>query len=162
MSSIVNLVNDLPECYQPIYGHAELGINSSRNCNDRLSKIEGIFISLKEKLGRPLRLLDLGCAQGFFTFNLAKHCTVVTGIDFLDKNIALCEALAKENDFSHVKFKEDKIQNVIDNLNYDEYDIVLGFSVFHHICDADGYLSTKEKNKQVSQFNSNCDVRVGS
>jgi len=152
MSSIVNLVNDLPECYQPIYGHAELGINSSRNCNDRLSKIEGIFISLKEKLGRPLRLLDLGCAQGFFTFNLAKHCTVVTGIDFLDKNIALCEALAKENDFSHVKFKEDKIQNVIDNLNYDEYDIVLGFSVFHHICDADGYLSTKEKINKLANL----------
>ncbi|MBK0094565.1 methyltransferase domain-containing protein [Erwinia sp. S63] len=152
MSSIASLVNELPECYQPIFGHSELGANSSRNCNDRLNKIEGIFISLKEKLGRPLRLLDLGCAQGFFSFNLAKHCSAVTGIDFLDKNISLCKALAKEQNFENIEFKEDNIQNVINNLEHDEYDIVIGFSVFHHICDADGYLTTKDKINKLANY----------
>lgn len=152
MNSLVELVNALPECYQPIYGHPELGVNSSRNCNDRLLKIENIFSSLQQQLGRPLRLLDLGCAQGFFTFSLAKYCSKVTGIDFLDKNIAVCQALAAENGLDYVQFREDKIQNVIDELEYDDYDIVLGFSVFHHICDADGYLETKAKINKLANF----------
>ena len=145
MNSIEELVHALPECYQPIYGHPQLGLNSSRNCNDRLSKIEGIFQSLKNELGRPLRLLDLGCAQGFFSLSLSKYCSSVTGIDFLDKNIALCKELAKEQGITHVDFQENNIQNIINDLEYDEYDIVLGFSVFHHVCDADGYQVTKEK-----------------
>ncbi|WP_337027014.1 methyltransferase domain-containing protein [Pantoea eucalypti] len=151
-SDIQELVQALPECYQPIYGHPELVVSSSRNCDDRLSKIENIFVLLKEKLGRPLRLLDLGCAQGFFSFNLAKHCSKVTGIDFLDKNIALCNALRDEQGSEHVTFKEDKIQNVIDALQHDDYDIVLGFSVFHHICDADGYYPTKEKINKLANI----------
>lgn len=152
MSSISELVKALPECYQPIFGHPDLGVNSSRNCNDRLQKIEGIFISLKEQLGRPLRLLDLGCAQGFFSLSLAKYCEKVTGIDFLDKNVSVCRALAEEQGAKHTEFKEDTIQNAINNLNHDEYDIVLGFSVFHHICDADGYLLTKEKINKLANY----------
>jgi len=151
-SSIQDLVHALPECYQPIYGHPEMVVSSSRNCNDRLSKIENIFVLLKEKLGRPLRLLDLGCAQGFFSFNLAKHCSKVTGIDFLDKNIELCNALRDEQELEHVTFREDKIQNVVDALEHDEYDIILGFSVFHHICDADGYYPTKEKINKLANI----------
>ncbi len=151
-SNIQELVKALPECYQPIFGHPEMDVTTSRNCNDRLSKIENIFILLREKLGRPLRLLDLGCAQGFFSFNLSKHCSKVTGIDFLDKNIDLCNALRNEQGLDHVVFKEDKIQNVINDLDYDDYDVVIGFSVFHHICDADGYLPTKEKINKIANM----------
>lgn len=64
-SSIQDLVHALPECYQPIYGHPEMVVSSSRNCNDRLSKIENIFVLLKEQLGRPLRLLGSGLCSGF-------------------------------------------------------------------------------------------------
>lgn len=66
-------VNALPELYQPIYGHEEWDNKSLRNCRDRLPDIEKIYDTLSEKLQRPLRVLDLGCAQGFFSFNLANR-----------------------------------------------------------------------------------------
>ncbi|WP_410014377.1 methyltransferase domain-containing protein [Sodalis sp. C49] len=145
MTNIENYVSSLPECYQLIYGHPELEIKTSRNCNDRLVIIEGFVQKLREELGRPLRLLDLGCAQGFFSLNLAKYCSEVKGIDFLDKNIELCKALAEEFSFDNVEFHQDTVQNVIQALDFDQYDLVLGFSIFHHVCHSDGFHSAKQQ-----------------
>lgn len=56
----------LPEKYQPIFGHPELSEGSSRGCEDRFVLIRECAQRLQGELGRPLRVLDLGCAQGFF------------------------------------------------------------------------------------------------
>lgn len=56
----------LPEKYQPIFGHPELSEGSSRGCEDRFVLIRECARRLQGELGRPLRVLDLGCAQGFF------------------------------------------------------------------------------------------------
>lgn len=64
-------VNSLPEFYQPIFNHEEWNDKPLRNCADRLPYIKNIYDALSEKLQRPLRVLDLGCAQGFFSFHLA-------------------------------------------------------------------------------------------
>ena len=37
--STASLVNELPECYQPIFGHPELRTEVSRASEDRLSSI---------------------------------------------------------------------------------------------------------------------------
>lgn len=75
MSENINLiaaVETLPEFYQPIYGHIEQWKNKPlRNCEDRLPDIERVYDALSLELKRPLRVLDLGCAQGFFSFNIA-------------------------------------------------------------------------------------------
>lgn len=70
-SKLSELVNALPEFYQPIYGHGEWDDKPLRNCKDRLLIIEKIYDDLSKKLERPLRVLDLGCAQGFFSLSLA-------------------------------------------------------------------------------------------
>ncbi|MGE6472516.1 methyltransferase domain-containing protein [Serratia proteamaculans] len=145
MKNIEEYVSSLPECYQLIYGHPELEIVTSRNCNDRLVIVENIVKTLHKKLQRPLKLLDLGCAQGFFSLSLAKYCSKVKGVDFLDKNIELCNALATEFSISHVEFYQGTVQSVIQSIDFSEYDIVLGFSIFHHVCHSDGYLSAKEQ-----------------
>jgi O-antigen chain-terminating methyltransferase len=145
MKNIEEYVSLLPECYQLIYGHPELEIETSRNCNDRLVIIDGLVQKLREKLDRPLRLLDLGCAQGFFSLSLAKYCSKVKGIDFLDKNIELCTALAEEFSFENVEFQQNTVQNVIQSLDFDQYDLVLGFSIFHHVCHSDGFESAKKQ-----------------
>ena len=90
--ALSKLVADLPEIYQPIYSHEELSINVSRQCADRLEKIMTIHDALKGVLGRPLRVLDLGRAQGFIGLSLSARGAVVRGVDFLDKNIAVCKA----------------------------------------------------------------------
>ena len=71
MNRLKEAVNSLPEFYQPVYGHKEWNDKPLRNCEDRLPDIEKVYDHLSNELKRPLRVLDLGCAQGFFSFNIA-------------------------------------------------------------------------------------------
>ena len=130
---IENLVSDLPEIYQPIYGHPELSGRASRPCLDRLASIAHIYDALQRQLGRPLKVLDLGCAQGYFSLGLAERGAKVLGIDYLDKNIAVCNALAQAHPQLHASFQTGRVEDVIESLEADHYDLVLGLSVFHHI-----------------------------
>ena len=141
--SIVSLVNDLPECYQPIFGHPELSSQVSRASEDRLSSIIETYDRLSNVTETPLKVLDLGCAQGFFSLNLAARGADVTGIDFLDKNVAVCNALALENPDFKATFQHGQVEAIIESLNDGDFDLVLGLSVFHHIIHAHGLDATK-------------------
>ena len=92
--SLPQLVSDLPEIYQAIFGHPDISQETSRACIDRLDKIAEVHDALSTRLGRPLRILDMGCAQGFFSLSLAARGAEVHGVDFLDTNILVCQALA--------------------------------------------------------------------
>ncbi|WP_369790605.1 methyltransferase domain-containing protein [Rouxiella sp. WC2420] len=143
-NKIKELVDLLPEVYQTIYGHPDLSQVVSRECFDRLTEINIVYSALEDKLGRPLRVLDLGCAQGFFCLSLAERGATVLGIDFLEANINLCNALAEENSHLNVKFSQGRIEEVITQLENDEYDLVTGLSVFHHIVHQNGLETVKE------------------
>ena len=143
------LILDLPEIYQPVYGHPELSTHVSRLCTDRLEEIAQVHDALQSLLDRPLRVLDLGCAQGFFSLSLAEHGAIVHGVDFLDKNIAVCKALASEHSSFKTCFKVDRIENVINYLQSDQYDLVLGLSVFHHLVHEHGSAKVRELLNQV-------------
>ncbi|MFN3630625.1 MAG: class I SAM-dependent methyltransferase, partial [Casimicrobiaceae bacterium] len=132
------LVEALPEVYQPIYGHPEFSANASRGCVDRLAEVLKLHDALARAFGRPLRVLDLGCAQGFFSLQLAERGAHVLGIDFLPENIALCQALAAEHPALAVRFEHDRIEAVVARLSPGEFDLVLGLSVFHHLAHAQG------------------------
>jgi len=127
------LVAALPEIYQPIYGHPECSMKTSRKCEDRLGHIIAIYTLFAQKLGRPLRVLDLGCAQGFFSLHLAALGATVNGVDFLQPNIDVCNELALENPELKLRFIAARVEAVIDIINAGQFDLVLGLSVFHHI-----------------------------
>jgi O-antigen chain-terminating methyltransferase len=127
------LVSGLPEIYQPVFGRPELSMQVSRPCCDRLQDIVKVHDALQKTLGRPLKVLDLGCAQGFFSFSLAERGAEVHGVDYLDKNIAVCVAIAEEHPEFKVRFEIGRIELVIQQLEQDQYDLVLGLSIFHHI-----------------------------
>jgi len=126
-------VGNLPEIYQPIFGHSELSADVSRTCEDRLARIVEIYKVLEEFYGRPLNVLDLGCAQGFFCFKLARLGAKVTGVDYLDQNVKLCNLLAEEHSELNVSFTLSRIEDYLANLEPGQYDLVLGLSVFHHM-----------------------------
>lgn len=130
---IEQLVADLPEIYQPIFGRSDLSDHVSRPCADRLDVIAGIYDALQAHLGRPLRVLDLGCAQGYFSLSLANRGAAVRGVDFLDKNVAVCTALSQEHPQLDASFEVGRVEDVIDRLEPGQYDLVLGLSVFHHV-----------------------------
>lgn len=131
--SIQALVAALPEKYQPIFGHPELSEGSSRGCEDRLELILATAQRLQDALGRPLRVLDLGCAQGFFSLNLAAAGHSVRGADFLDRNVDVCQALAAEAGLSRATFECGRIEDITATLQPGSFDLVLGLSVFHHL-----------------------------
>jgi O-antigen chain-terminating bifunctional methyltransferase/kinase len=68
-SALADAVSRLPELYQPIFEHPELGIGPSRVCDDRPALLVPIYEALSSELGRPPRVLDLGCSQGYFSLH---------------------------------------------------------------------------------------------
>jgi len=130
---ISTLVSALPEIYQPIYGYPDLSNTVSRSCDDRLIKIAECYDLLHRELSRPLKVLDLGCAQGYFSLSLGEHGAIVHGVDFLDKNIAVCKALAEEQPEFELSFDVGRVEDILDSIYPGQYDIILGLSVFHHI-----------------------------
>jgi len=128
-----DLVLALPEKYQPIFGRPELSDGASRNEEHRLGLIRGLYEKLRDYKGRNLRVLDLGCAQGFFSFSLAEMGAIVTGVDFTGENIALCKELENENPRLAVTFVCEPIQTFVKNIKKDDFDLVIGLSVWHHI-----------------------------
>lgn len=132
-TNLNKLISELPEIYQTIFGHPQWNNDASRDCNERLGLIAEQYDNLSRELGRPLRVLDLGCAQGFFSLNLASKGASVVGIDFLPQNISVCRALAEENPQFDVKFQVGRIEEVIAALVEDQFDLAIGLSVFHHL-----------------------------
>ncbi len=151
IEKINRLVDALPERYQPIYGFEHFTSDAERESSDRLEIVMKIANLMTNYLQRPIRVLDLGCAQGYFSLNLAGVSESVTGIDYLDKNVELCSGLAEYHHFEHVKFYENDIATFVSTLKPDDYDIVLGLNVFHHVSYALGYAETKKIIKKLAQ-----------
>jgi len=145
------LVARLPEVYQPIFGHPELSQRVSRGCEDRLQTVLKIYHDLEVQLNRPLRVLDLGCAQGFFCLSLAKVGAITHGIDFQYRNIAVCEHLAGESLDLKASFAAARVEDTLAELAYDQYDLVLGLSVFHHIIHQVGAVSVRDMLTALSE-----------
>lgn len=137
---IRQLVEALPEIYQNIYGHEEYDPETSRRCRERESIIKTVVENYRKSTGKAkLKVLDLGCAQGYYSFTIADMGNHVDGIDFLDKNVALCNGLQAENGLD-CSFREQEInQQMIDSIEDNSYDIILFFSVVHHICHNHGF-----------------------
>jgi 2-polyprenyl-3-methyl-5-hydroxy-6-metoxy-1,4-benzoquinol methylase len=148
--AITSLVKALPEVYQPIYGHPEFNDLASRPCEDRLRLVTSIYARLAGEIGRPLRVLDLGCAQGYFSLHLAEQGATVKGIDRLEENIKLCRGLAEENPGYSVQFEVGSIEEVLSRLMPGDIDLVIGMSVMHHLCAERGAEQTRAILKELS------------
>lgn len=133
LAELKMLVDALPEVYQPIFGYPEYSGEASRETNDRLEDIVSAYDALAEKLGRPLRVLDLGCAQGYISFTLAARGAQVLGVDFLPENIELCKKLSSLNPELSVDFTLSSVQEFVGSLENGHYDLVLLLSVIHHV-----------------------------
>ncbi|WP_270669290.1 MULTISPECIES: methyltransferase domain-containing protein [unclassified Aeromonas] len=132
--SITTLVKQLPEVYQPIFKHPEFTAQASRSCLDRLETIASTYDYISKEKGKPLKVLDLGCAQGFFSLSLAERGAIVTAVDYSQPNIDVCKKLAEENSSFNVEFLLGSIETIVqERVKEQEYDLVLGLSVFHHL-----------------------------
>ncbi|HEU0118674.1 MAG TPA: methyltransferase domain-containing protein [Alphaproteobacteria bacterium] len=134
LPSLDELVNALPEIYQPIYGHAEYDARSGRKVEERFQSILAVHDALRRQLGRPVRVLDLGSAQGWFCLSLAKAGAQTLGIDIIAANINVSNMLLLENRGLTARFQLFEAESVPGSVSEGQFDLVLGLSVLHHIC----------------------------
>lgn len=143
--SLEALIRDLPEVYQPIYGMPEVAAARATD-EDRVSLLITHVTRLSTHLGRPLRVLDLGSAQGYLAFRMAELGHRVTGVEYLAINVAVARAIGARHPELDVEFVEGDVTGVLGDRDPDidgdldlaGFDLVVGFSVLHHIADRDG------------------------
>lgn len=113
-------------------------INSRERAKDAIAMLE-------QKLGLDwsgLSVLDVGCAYGAFTIELAKRGAKAVGIELSDKWLRLAKINAEgETDVPFVKCDASSRQARQQLGAYAPFDVVLINDVFEHIYDTAGLLS---------------------
>jgi O-antigen chain-terminating methyltransferase len=127
------LIDQLPELYQPIFGQDDLLPAKRPGDLPRTDTILLVASELSQRLGRPLRVLDLGSAQGYYTFLLGARGHTVVGIDYLPENVALCNELAVQFPDIDVAFHCGNIVDFASTTGDQKFDLVLVLSVLHHV-----------------------------
>jgi len=89
-----------------------------------------------EELGLPaqldgLRALDIGCSDGYFSFELEKRGAEVVAMDFVE-DTATGFAVAREILGSRVEYRVDNVYNLAPDA-YGEFDIVFFLGVLYHL-----------------------------
>jgi len=92
----------------------------------RISKVLQLYTPSKEE-----RVLDLGCGWGTFCFIVAPLCRQVTGLDFSQKSIDLCNRLLGEKNFSNIKFICADAQDT--GLESESYNVIICADLFEHL-----------------------------
>lgn len=127
----------LPEPYQPAWGLQASRNVARRDCDDRLR------ILLPPIQAMPcrgaLRIVDLGCAQGYFTLAIAHALAEqgrdfeIVGVDYVEDNIRFCEALAAHHGIA-ARFMHARIDgDFLDGLDIADWDIALAMNMLHHL-----------------------------
>ena len=127
----------LPEAYQPAWGFVETAEQARRGSADRFALV------LRNIAALPgdgiLRVLDIGCAQGYFSLGLYAElkklgrAVEVIGVDSLESNVRFCGRLAEyhgiEARFIHDRFDE----GFFTRHQLARFDAILALNVLHHI-----------------------------
>jgi O-antigen chain-terminating methyltransferase len=148
-SDLDRLIQQLPEVYQPIFGHPD--VPSSRGDRDgRMTMVLDVVGRLRAVHGRDLHILDLGSAQGYAAFVLAKEGHDVTGVDFDEHNVELAHALRLEHPGLAVQFLQCDLRDLASTCDLPSFDLVLGLSVLHHLAHRDGHAAAVDLVRQLA------------
>ena len=112
--------------------------------NHRIDVLTQAVGHVSSHLDRSLRILDLGAAQGYVAFRLAQLGHQVTGIEALPQNIAIARSLKEEYPELDVAFLEGDIVDCRTLVSLSDYDVVIGFSVLHHVAHRHGHEAAVE------------------
>lgn len=92
-----------------------------------------------------LRVLDLGCANGFFLLALADKLEFGLGVDRFDGNISTSKVIADTFGIQNLRFEKAEITlPLIKGLIHQHFDVCLLLSVHHHLLRDLGIEQTKK------------------
>lgn len=122
--------------YHPVYKHPEFGAAVSHfDSEERLPILIDLIKSyMKDTEKQIVKILDIGCGEGYFEFRLQEEFEdriQLTGVDSNKGSIELAHAINNENHWD-IEFKlSHQMNQLIESIRPDEYDIVLLFNVLH-------------------------------
>lgn len=110
---------------------ADDGVTAVRQ---HIERFDGLF-----PISPTLHYLDMGCGRGELTIGLAMlGCTHITGIDLVPRNIAACQAFARQQGV------ENAVQFICADMSRwtprKKYDVLLSFDAFEHIANPGQFL----------------------
>ena len=116
--------------------------NEERSCYDRLEKIKSIKLNFGS-------ILDIGCNEGFFTYNLVDNDYFGLGIDEDRNAIYIAESIVKLKEKKNISYLNleltfDKIKKL------PNCDTVVFLSVFHH------WVNRYGKETSINMFSELC------
>lgn len=100
---------------------------------------------------RNLRVLDMGCNVGFYSFSLAKRGATVTGVDARPEYIEIASRVANIYDLPNATFINSPITPELINETGPGWDIALCFSMIQWVADQRGMEYACEVLKAVSK-----------
>ena len=87
---------------------------------------------------RGLRVLDVGCGGGILSESMAKLGADVTGIDVVEKNIAIATLHARENELP-VNYRLCPASELVNETA--RFDVVLNMEVVEHVADVPAFMA---------------------
>lgn len=120
---------------------------------------------LKKKIKIALRMgnlnggshiLDAGCANGYFSLDLAKNGFKVTGVDLSPKNIQECKERAKILGLDNLNFYTGDLEN-LSMFKNNQFDGIISFATLRYVTDIDKalkelYRTTKNGGTVIVDF----------
>lgn len=94
--------------------------------DERWPEVESI-ISLRE----TDHVIDLGCAEGLITLEVAKQVKQIRGIELRKPRVEAAQQIAAERQIANVSFEVGSVTEI--DLVPDSYDVVLFLGVLHHL-----------------------------
>ncbi len=102
----------------------------------RLRKIVQIVADLAEKPINRLRILDLGCLEGLYAIEFARHGASVVGIEGREKNIVKARYAKEVLLLDNLTLYQDDVRNLCEN-KYGTFDVVLCLGILYHLNEPD-------------------------
>lgn len=103
----------------------------SPNCS-RTKRIVQIISDICQKPWEKLRVLDLACMEGGFSFELAFRGANVLGIEGREANIVKAQFAKEVLSITNVDFIQDDVRN-ISSAKYGRFDVVLCIGLLYHL-----------------------------
>lgn len=132
----------LPEAYQPAWGFEDTCAHASRASHDRLDVLSPTIAVFPGDA--TLRILDIGCAQGYFSLALVHELrqlgrdVQMVGVDYLEDNVRFCTQLAEHHGLD-ARFIHDRFDaGFFDRHELEDFDVVLALNVLHHLRQKEG------------------------
>lgn len=143
-----------PNCYglyQPIWKWAPTSLN--KGYNKKVEKYNNRINLILSEVDNPKgTFIDIGCSEGYDTFEIFHNGGDVVGVDNVDRVIPTAEFLRLHYKFDGVKIIQSDIQGYFDSTE-EEYDYCLCLLVLHHYLDKYENLSDSDDFFKIEGIN---------